>query len=123
MDEIDNKEFFAALHFYGRGTYQDYLLQEKMIFENFPKQLKLLCVETQLMLKYVRFLHTEEEITSVLAKFEEGSGFKNCIGIIDGTHVAEHVALTALGKDIIYMYGYVNRNSEKLSLYQCTNYL
>lgn len=77
--------------------------QNFKLFENFPKQLKLLCVETQLLLKYVKFLHTEEEITPVSAKFEEDSGFKNCIGIIDGTHVAEHVALTALGKDIIYV--------------------
>lgn len=49
-------------------------------------------ISGNLMSKYVRFPQSEDEINSVSAKFEENDGLKNCVGIIDGTHVA----LTAL---------------------------
>lgn len=101
-------EFFSALHFYGRGTYQTAVgkdantcLSQTKISNSIRKFSK--AISTQLMLKYVKFPQTEDEITSVSAKFEEDSGFKNCIGIIDGTHVA----LTALRKEIEH--GYINR--------------
>lgn len=46
-----------------------------------------------------------EKIYIFILRFEEESGIEDCIGIIDGTHVA----LTGLKKDIEH--GYINRKS------------